>query len=118
MGDPVIFECKKSRVALFRASHVKFICSTRFRSHNGIPQEPRHCPKLVEPRIRASILIVGDVLEPQSENCSNGGCTLVRQTDLKRFALAVNQILKPCIRWGTNVVSAPCNHEQTVKLLQ
>src|ERR1700730_9541246 len=96
--NPVVLESKKPRVVLLRPTHIKFFGSIRFPGFNSSPQKPWYGSKLIEPRIRTSVLVIDDVFVFQGENSGQWALVLIGHADLERFVLALNQISKPVIR--------------------
>src|SRR5580658_3203938 len=73
---------------------------------------------MVERCVRATVLVVDGVLEPQRQNGGDGSLILVCHANLEGFAETFDEIPKPEVWLWRYVMTSSCRHEQRVKISQ
>src|SRR6266436_8826308 len=116
LGNPVILECKKSRVALFGPPHIELQRATGFGGHDRVPQKPGHASQAVVRLVRTSIFIVNNIPKPEGENRGYRFRVAIGNANRDRLAVVLNQVPEPTAGDGGQSVPAPCENEESVKI--
>src|ERR1700722_2619644 len=111
VGHPFVFEGQKTLIIVIGAAQIEFQGPGIFWCREGFPEEPWSSAKFFERGVRATVLEVTDVTKSQCEYGSDRDCVLGRYPDFQCVPLSIQEILKPGVRRGRQMMSPPRQDE-------